>query len=354
MLRLPDDWLWDFWFAEDGSERHLFFLTAPRSLPDPDDRHLNARIGHAASSDLRSWARRPDALVPGEPGAFDHTATWTGSVVRADDGTWFLFYTGADVRGSAPGPIPLNRQTVGVATSPDLMTWTKHPGNPVAVADGRWYEVLGAAEWQDEPFRDPWVLRDPAGDGWHMLITARGNSGAADDRGVIGHARSTDLLTWETLPPLSAPGAGFGHLEVPQVERVDGRWVLIFSCLTKDAALHRQDGAPAGVWVAAADGPLGPFHLADAWPLTDDTLYSGRLARDPAGGGWVLLAFRNVDPASGGFVGELSDPMPVGWRDGRLAILGQDGVAGPGHVDPAAVAQAAQAGRVDSSAGLPR
>ncbi len=57
-----------------------------------------------------------------------------------------------------------------------------------------------------------------------MLVTARARDGVERDRGVIGHAWSADLRRWEIRPPLSAPGAGFAHLEVPQVVRIEGRW----------------------------------------------------------------------------------------------------------------------------------
>ena len=84
MLRLADHWLWDFWFARDGEEVHIFYLQAPRSLGDPDLRHRNATIGHAVSRDGRDWSVLPDALGPGPEGTFDDLATWTGSVVRHD------------------------------------------------------------------------------------------------------------------------------------------------------------------------------------------------------------------------------------------------------------------------------
>jgi len=64
-----------------------------------------------------------------------------------------------------------------------------------------------------------------------MLLTARANYGSPDDRGVIGHGTSRDLLEWEVQPPLSQPGQGFGQLEVPQFEVIDSRPVLFFSCL---------------------------------------------------------------------------------------------------------------------------
>jgi beta-fructofuranosidase len=299
MLELPDSWVWDFWLARDGDSYHLFFLYASRALHDPDRRHGRASIGHAMSDDLRNWTRLPDALVRGEAGDFDETATWTGSVVRAPDGRWCMFYTGAR------GPI----QTIGLATSDDLITWHKYDGNPVTAADPRWYEKYDGTAWFDEAWRDPWVYPDPDGDGWHMLITARAGHGPADDRGVVGHARSADLFHWEVQPPLSEPGAGFGHLEVFQVEVVDGRVVLLFNCLRGQLASWRKvTGGTGGIWSVVADSPTGPFDISKATPLTDDSLYVGRLVRD-VDGSWVLLAFHNEGPH--GFVGSISDPMAV-------------------------------------------
>ena len=61
-LRLPDKWVWDFWLVRDGRDYHAFYLQAPRSLGDPELRHLNASIGHATSKDLRHWRILPDAF----------------------------------------------------------------------------------------------------------------------------------------------------------------------------------------------------------------------------------------------------------------------------------------------------
>ncbi|WP_277207443.1 glycoside hydrolase family 68 protein [Isoptericola croceus] len=313
MFTLPDSWVWDFWFADDGERHHLFFLYASRALHDPDARHYRASIGHAVSDDLVEWTRVPDALVRGEQGSFDDLATWTGSVVRHQDGTWFLFYTGSTLTPAG------NVQRIGYATSSDLTTWHKAPENPVLAADGSWYETLAEGQWHDEAFRDPWVLPDPDGDGWHMLLTARGRTGEAFERGVVGHAWSPDLRSWELRPPLTEVGQGFGQLEVNQVEVVDGRPVLLFSCLAADRPTDRRD-ASGGVWAAPAESLLGPFDIAAAYPLTDASLYSGRLVR-ARDGGWRFLAFHHDGP-DGSFVGSISDPMVVGWDDGRLAVGG--------------------------------
>jgi len=327
MLRLPGAWMWDFWLADDGRRYHLFFLFASRALQDERRRHLRAGIGHAVSEDLRTWVQVGDALVAAEPPAFDDVATWTGSVVRGRD-RWWLFYTGVAVVDGEP------HQTIGAATSADLDVWHKRSTSPLVTADARWYERRGSGTWYEEAWRDPWVFPDPGGDGWHMLTTARANHGPGDDRGVVGHAVSPDLERWEVKPPLSQPGRGFGHLEVPQLGSVDGRLVLLFSCLdTHLTAARRVPGTTGGVWYVPADSPTGPFDVAAARQLTDDSLYCGRVVHDRSGRS-VLLAFRYYDQARE-FVGELTDPIPVAWANGELTMVdrveARDGrTSGPG------------------------
>jgi beta-fructofuranosidase len=313
MFRLPGAWMWDFWLADDGDRYHLFFLFASRALQDERRRHHRAAIGHAVSDDLRTWVQVGDVLAASDPPAFDDLATWTGSVVRGHNGRSWLFYTGVTLVDDKI------RQTIGAATSADLEIWHKDPASPLVTADGRWYERLGGGDWPEEAWRDPWVLQDPGGDGWHMLITARANHGPDDDRGVIGHAYSPDLQRWEVHPPLSKPGSGFGHIECPQLASVDGRQVLVFSCLDLQfSAARRASGATGGVLYVPTDSPTGPFDIAAASPLTSDAFYCGRIIQDRSGQP-MLLAFHHYDEARQ-FLGELSDPMPVAWEDGELKV----------------------------------
>ena len=315
MLRLPGAWIWDFWLADDGNRYHLFFLFASRALEDEHRRHHRAAIGHAVSHDLRNWVQVGDALAASDAPAFDDLATWTGSVIRGHDRRWWLFYTGVTLVDDKI------RQTIGAATSTDLEVWHKDPASPLVTADDRWYERLGGGDWHEEAWRDPWLLPDTGGDGWHMLITARANEGPTDDRGVIGHAVSRDLERWEVRPPLSKPGSGFGHIEVPQVASVEGRRVLLFSCLDPQfSAARRATGATGGILYVPIDSPTGPFDIAAARPLTSDAFYCGRLVHDRAGQP-VLLAFHYFDEARQ-FLGELSDPMPVRRENGELRITG--------------------------------
>ena len=145
-----------------------------------------------------------------------------------------MFYTGgtdtgywgqaAHRPGHLRGPVPAQR---------------RHPASPVLECDARWYELMGPGPGR-EGWRDPWVFPDPGGDGWHMLVTSRSSDGAVGQRGVVGHARSADLVRWQAQPPLSPPDTGFWHLEVQQVEVVDGRPVLIFSCMPEQLSGERR------------------------------------------------------------------------------------------------------------------
>ena len=317
MLSLDGYWIWDFWLADDGELFHAFFLHAPISLGDEARRHRAARIGHAVSTDLSNWELRGSVFDVGGPGAFDETATWTGSVLRDADGMWWMFYTGARFLEAEPGMA--NIEAVGVATSTDLETWVKRPG-PVTAADPRWYETWDSGTWKEEAWRDPWVFADPTGDGFHMLVTARANRGDLDDRGVIGYAHSADLAQWEVRAPLTAPGAGYAHIEVPQVVNVDGQWVLLYSCpavtMTPERAARFPD---VGTWAMVVDSPTGPYDLASARPLSPEGLYAGRLIqrRD---GEWAFLAFHNTVDGHD-FTSGISDPVPFAiTRDGQPVL----------------------------------
>lgn len=317
-LRFDDKWVWDFWFAQDGSDTHIFYLQADRALQDEHLRHWNVSIGHAVSRDLKTWQVLPDALRPSvADDVWDNKTTWTGSVIRHDN-RWYLFYTGS--KREEDGLI----QRIGVATSPDLTTWHKHPNNPVLAADPTWYELLDRSQWHDQAWRDPYVVQ--AEDGvFHAFITARANIGPGDERGVIAHATSPDLINWTQHPPVTLPGE-FGHMEVPQVLYIQGRFYLVFCCPYDNASQARQartaDAPQSGTFYLMADTLTGPYTWATEGVLHADafsSLYSGKLIQGPDDR-WYFMAFNNYTP-QGDFIGTLADPIPVTIAaDGRITL----------------------------------
>ena len=299
---LDDFYVWDFWTAYDATagRTHLFFLHAPRSLGDPELRHRSARVGHAVSTDLRTWERLPDPL-PEPCEGLDDLATWTGCTVRGDD-AWWLFTTG--LSDADDGLV----QRIGSARSTDLVTWERTP--LLLEADPAHYQ-RSSPSWPEEAWRDPWAVRDDAGH-WHLYVTARDAAGGPG-AGVVGHATSTDLVAWKVGPPLSEPTGVFEWLEVVQVVEVEGRWVLVFSCLSEQMA-GAQPGE-GGVWSVAVDGPGASVDVLSAVRLLDERHYVGKVVEHA--GTALLMAFRHQDPA-GAFVGGLAGPARVRWReDGR-------------------------------------
>jgi beta-fructofuranosidase len=225
--------LGDIEVVPDGDELHLFHLT----LPNHDV------VQHAVSRDGLTWTPLPAALRTGDPGAVDDDQIWTMSVIRRSEGGYHMLYTAlatAD-RGRV--------QRVAAATSDDLLTWTKSPHNPVAEADGRWYETdpaaTGAVSW-----RDPKAVR--AGDVYLATVCARENHGPLPRRGCVGLLASPDLERWEVRPPLFAPHAHW-DLECPQLFTVgessgDQRWYLTAAIMEDRSQRY---------WLA--DAVTGPF-----------------------------------------------------------------------------------------------
>jgi len=317
-INLDDKWVWDFWFAQDGPDTHIYYLQAPRALKEEQLRHWNVSIGHAVSQDLKRWEIMPNALAPStESGAWDDYTTWTGSIIK-HAGTYYMFYTGTN--RAENGKI----QRVGLATSDDLIRWKRHPGGALIEADPQWYELYDTSLWYEQTWRDPWVFEQ---DGkFHAYITARCNTGPKDARGVIGHAVSSDLITWKVCPPVTDPGE-FGYMEVPQLAEINGRWYLFFN-ITHDKYASARLKRPGitlqtGTHYLIADNPFGPFkYMTDDFLVGDEigSLYSGKVIRDSRDK-WLFMAFEHFSKPDL-FIGKIADPFQLSVQaDGRLSVL---------------------------------
>lgn len=316
MLSLKDHWVWDSWYMHDGARWHCWYLKAPTSIGDPALRHWNVSQGHAVSDDLVDWRDHSTALTPSEEGWDDYT-TWTGSVLEGDDGQYHYFYTGST--RAENGMI----QRIGHAVGTDLENWER-------VGDGfcldltgpnaRFYETDWEGRWHDRAMRDPWVMKDPDGDGWLMYFTARvPDVEEVNAAGCIGFATSPDLKDWTLQPPVYT--GSWGQLEVPQVFEVEGTWYCLF-CMVEDhqskacRAAHGQSGR--GNHYLVADNPRGPWALPDG-PFLDvsDERYAARIVDH---NGLQILGFKDGE-MRGAFGGYIMDPSPVRRNaDGTLVL----------------------------------
>lgn len=305
-MYVPQDrYVWDFWLIAHAGRYHLFHLQAPRGLPDPEMRHGLATVGHAVSQDLVHWQDLGAALGPGRPGEWDDRAIWTGSVIKRD-GLFYMLYTGT-CRAEG-GRV----QRIGLAVSRDLLHWEKHPGNPVLEADSEWYEGVEGSPFGELAWRDPYLFQHEGV--YFALITARRGEGEPNKRGCIATARSEDLVHWQVGPPLEVP-AGFAQMEVPQAIRHEDRFYLLFS---SEAGWVADERCPrvTGTFYATAPTLFGPYSVPK--PLLGDPFYAAKLIQTFRGR-WVALAW--VGTAGGGFIGGISDPMPVRFKaDGEIEV----------------------------------
>ena len=187
---------------------HLFYQHNPNGAYW-DQMHW----GHASSPDLVHWTHLPIALAPTQGGP-DKDGCFSGCAIN-HNGAPTLVYTGT---------MP---EVQCLATSSDgLLTWVKHPANPVIPTPPEGLQVTG--------FRDPCVWRE--GDAWLMAL----GSGFQDVGGAILLYRSTDLVAWKYLGPLCVGDkAETGHIwECPNFFPLGDKHVLIISPVPLKKAIY--------------------------------------------------------------------------------------------------------------------
>lgn len=171
-------------FYHDGSY-HIFYLR-------------NNDWAHMVSKDLIRWNELPNALTKSkDPLAPDGEACWTGSIVEHNK-QFYLFYTGKNMGD------PLGDQKVMIATSKDLVAWTKQ--DHTFYADGKIYwnkSMNGAIDdkqiYHHQAFRDPEVFRNNTTNEWWMILHAMLADGSSP---AMGRYTSTDLVHWAPAAPL--------------------------------------------------------------------------------------------------------------------------------------------------------
>lgn len=311
--------LWDSWIMADTRTQppvyRLYHLDAPQT-PDPEERHDQARIRQAISTDLRHWTDVGEALGPGPSGAWDDKTIWTGNVYPTDDG-YRLFYTGRNHRDG-------QMQRIGLATSPDGVHWTRGE-TPLLEPDGRWYETREEGPVY-KAWRDPAVVIDSATGTPIMLFTAKTRDGDPRYKGCIGTARAASLDgPYDAGPPLFAPGR-YAQMEVPQIIERDGKVYLFFSCWAADYApdwAAQAGGAESGLHAYVADrleGPYVPVNGNGVVTRTEDNLYTVKMMPDPERAGEYVAMGWYVNDRPDQRALTLSPPIPVIWEGDRIAL----------------------------------
>jgi beta-fructofuranosidase len=264
---------------------HLFYQYNPHGAF-----HGTIHWGHAVSADLVHWDDWPIALAP-TPGGPDAAGCYSGCAVD-HDGVPTMLYTG------------IRPEVQCLATSgDDLVTWQKHPANPVIAAPPPGLTVLG--------FRDPFVWRED--DGWYAVI----GSGLEGVGGAALLYQSSDLVHWRYRHPLCVgQAAETGTMwECPNFFPLGDRHVLILSPIPLRKSIYLVGRYRAHRFVEEARGVL------------DDGghYYAPQVLADSRGRrlswGWLTEGRSPEACQTAGWNGVMSLPAVLGLdADGQLTV----------------------------------
>lgn len=181
-----------------GGVWHLFGIFIGKPL------QLMNSFAHATAKTLRqtAWDKQPNVMMFIMTAPWNETVMWAPHVISYND-VYYMYYCAGD-RDSTKFKIHL-------ATSTDLVNWTRHPQNPMVV-DG--YHA-----------RDPFVMRD--GERWLLYYTATSEPQVGNH--IVACVSSTDLIHWNDRNVVfvdPSVGASAGPTESPFVVRRGKRYFL--------------------------------------------------------------------------------------------------------------------------------
>ncbi|TDO46305.1 glycosyl hydrolase family 32 [Kribbella sp. VKM Ac-2527] len=180
---------------------HVYAITHAEPANPLDEKSF----GHAtAPTPNGPWTKQPPALVADPAAGESHI--WAPYVLY-EAGTYYMYY--------AAGTPDHTAYRMHLATSTDLVHWTRNAANPLFTDgfDGR----------------DPMVRR--VGDQWVMYYTA--NSTPAGGNHIVAYRTSTDLRHWSdrrTAFQHPATGTFGGPTESPFVVQRGSDWYLFVCC----------------------------------------------------------------------------------------------------------------------------
>jgi levansucrase len=287
---LPGIDLWDSWPIQhrDGRVAEfdgaiLWMMLSALALPDPAERHAEARIRLIAQRGS-VWTDCGNALPNGmAPG----TREWAGSAVLGDDGRTVTLYLTATGRPGEPFSFEQRLfETTGVLRDDAraIENWTIP--SEIVVSDALHY--VDTRTTQGGPglikgFRDPGYVRDPAGGAEYLVFT--GSDGTDDNvyNGLVGLIMR-GASGWALQPPIFSALGLCNELERPHIIVRDGHYYLFWSTQRHVFAPGGPSG-PNGLYGAVADALRGPYR-----PLNGTGLVAANPVDEPTQGySWLVL-----------------------------------------------------------------
>ncbi|NQV15682.1 hypothetical protein HQ531_09515 [bacterium] len=242
---------------------------------------LPIRIGYAVSNDGVSWTETGSPILEvGPAGSFDSAGLKRMSVVHDPSG-YKMWYTGVNGAGI---------HQIGLATSPDGVSWTKYNQNPVVATGqaGSWFETMANA---------PSVFK--IGGAYHMWFVGANSSGEVG----IGYAHSFSGINWiqsQYNPVLvsdpESPWETVGVSLPDVVQLADGSFVMFYMGYD---GFYRQIGMARSTdginWIKSPNNPIIQHGEPGSW---NEETSSGPCAVSQGPGQYMLWYTGNATSGS--------------------------------------------------------
>jgi hypothetical protein len=157
-----------------------------------------------------------------------------------------MFYTGV-TRNTQTGH---DDQRIGIATSTDLINWTRRSAPVFSCADVPWADQAPIYYGGSQQFRDAFVMEDPSQPGkWLMYYTTVWADRTPNM--VVGVARAYDSLggRWDDIGPITSTEAvhnywpGRAVVESPHIFRRHSQWWLFYTAPGNKAIAFQRSNA---------------------------------------------------------------------------------------------------------------
>jgi levansucrase len=286
----PDHHGWDFWplvttdnrTAEIDGHLVLMSLAVPNEV-HPDDRHFEAAIRYASSSDGGATWQDEGWVFGDRPplGAWQWSAF---GLYDEAERRLHMIYTAVEghLAGQTRSPQVIAMASADVAVEDGRVRfadWTPH--RVLLEPDDALHYGMYLGHDQEDllmAFRDPYLLTDPASGEVYMVFSARLATRLQTINGAIGlaHAVEGDLTNWRLLPPILAAPYVNGELEIPQLTVKDDRYYLFLA--SQKRTFNELHAGPNGLYGWTADSIRGPWR-----PLNGTGLVMANPEEQPLG-----------------------------------------------------------------------
>ena len=228
---------------EENGLVHLFHIVGPVGS-GCYDKNSEIEFGHATSHDLALWKRQENVLTIDPESEHEPHHVYAPYVLQ-HNGLYHMFYAGINQEAK--------QESLCLATSRDLYSWTKFEHNPVFLPSTSWAEHDRQSQlWAC--CRDPHVLRHQESEFFLYFVTwLKDTSGKLT---AVGAARSSNLVTWQDAGPAVVrqwtDNQGTKSVESPCVVYLHKKYYLFYK--------HRD-----GTRLAIAEQPLRFTDRQDHW-----------------------------------------------------------------------------------------